>query len=80
MRVGIRQQQAKGVKMVDQTLPEINAVHEKNKARRYYYRLEQDFKKWLKQCPVKYEKAIALGHPKTLAYQFNLKEKGNPDE
>ena len=39
--------------MVDQTLPEINAVHEKNKARRYYYRLEQDFKKWLKQCPVK---------------------------
>ena len=35
--------------MVDQTLPEINAVHEKNKARRYYYRLEQDFKKWLNQ-------------------------------
>ena len=33
--------------MVDQTLPEINAVHEKNKARRYYYRLEKDFEKTL---------------------------------
>jgi len=66
--------------MVDQTLPEINAVHEINKARRYYYRLERDFDKWLKQCPVKFEKAVALGHPKVIAYQFNLKEKRSIDE
>jgi len=66
--------------MVDQTLPEITAVHEKNKARRYYYRLEQDFKKWLKECPVEFEKAIALGHPKVVAYQFNLKQKRIKDE